>query len=232
MFPSSQRRKPSFDLRSAFHSLSAFAAQSEGEEEEDDKQEVDEGDGDDPDGTSGESGSGDDVKDPEKKRLSEEAARHRVKAKALEKELEELKQWRKEQEDAKKSNEERLEGALKEATDKIASMQDTLKSQAVRLAFFESGEAAKFKSPSAALKLMDLDGIEPDDEGSVDTKEIAKRAEELLKKEPYLGKQDGDDRTSNDNTLPNSGRPTNRKPTKDERNRAELEKKFPALQGR
>lgn len=231
MIPFSQRHTSNvFNLRHAFTSQvpSAGMAEKDGEED-DEKDDTDEGDGDE-DTDDGSAEDGDKVENPKNKKHAEDAAKYRNRSKQLQAELDELVAWRKEHEDASKSELEKSQRDLKETKEKLEKADAKVRSSAIRLAFYDSGVGVQFKNPATALRLLDLDDIEIDDEGEADAAEVKKRAEALLKAEPYLGKADTDERESNDTEQP-SGRPPAKK-KKGGSDQAELEKKFPALMGR
>ena len=228
-----------FDLRSAFAPILNVAAMPDGDDDDDDDADKGgdggSGDGGGDDGSSGTDATKDDVKDPDKKKLSDEAAKHRNNAKAEKQRADELAAKLKEIEDKDKSELEKAQSDLKEAQERLVKLEETTKTQAVRLAFFESGAAAQFRNPATALKLMkdDLKDITPDEDGEVDVKAIKTAADDLLKREPYLGKdEDGDDDKSTQQTQQPSGRQTNGKTKKDGLNKEALAQKFPALRGR
>lgn len=230
---------PVFDLRSAWDNLRVFTAFADGDGDDDgdgdgDKSGDGKGDGDDADkGTSG--SAGDDIKDPEKQRLSQEAAANRVKAREAVAERDALAARLQAIEDKDKDATDVLTRKVEEATATIAGQADTIKSQAVRLAFFESGSAAQFRDPAVALRLLrdDLKDVEVNDDGEADSKAIKDAAEALLKASPYLKAGDGDDDGGDgddDEVVNPSGRQTNgKKKSKDDLDREALAKKFPAL---
>lgn len=227
-----------YDLRRSFDVClnCAFDGDDGGEPNDGADGSADDGDGDDSDGSGGDSTDKPDakaVKDPEKKRLSEEAARHRVAAKTANDELRKAQAKLKEIEDKDKSDLEKAQSDLKEASSRAEKLEAVAKTQAVKLAFFESGAAALFRSPTAALKLLrdDLNDLELEDDGTVDAKAIKDLATKLLKDEPYLGSKESDSEEDDDNDSGSapSGRPMNGKRSKDELDRQALAKKFPAL---
>lgn len=223
---------PKFDLRSAFDAALAPAGMPEGDGGDDDGDGGDDGSGGDDkddDGTGGAGDGKDTIKDPEKKRLSDEAAAHRVKAKEAQKELEKAQAKLKELEDKDKSELDKTKSDLEAANAKIAKLEAAQKTAAVKLAFFDSGAAALFKNPSTALKLLDLDGIEPDEDGEVDSKEIKKRADALVKEEKYLAKGSDDDKDDDGDKPPSGGTNNGKRGNKDDLNKDALAKKFPAL---
>ncbi len=221
------------DLRFAFASTVPWAGRPEGDGDGGSGAGTGEaGDNDDNDDGSaeGETGSeetGGEIKDPDKKRLSDEAAAHRNRAKAEKERADKLAAELKALTDKDKSELEKAQRDLAELKPKLDAAQDTIKAQAVKLAFFESGAAAQFKSTTLVLKNLDLNGIEVDDEGQVDAKVIKQKADAFLKEHPYLaadaehsGGAGGDQA---------SGRPNNGKKSKDQVDYEALAKKFPAL---
>lgn len=231
---------PKYDLRSAWASTRYAIAFSDtgtdgGDEEE--QEEGGDGDGDDGDGdgsgSAGKDKTGKDIKDPEKKRLSDEAAAARVAKREAEAKVNELAARLKEFEDKDKGEVELLQAKSKEQETIISTLQGTVQQQAIRLAFFESGAAAQFRDPSVALRLLkdDLKDIEVDEDGSADADAIKSAAEALLATSPYLKVGgDGDDGDDDDEPSNPSGRKTNgKKKSKDELSKEALAKKFPAL---
>lgn len=180
------------------------------------------------DGASG-TGSNDDIKDPDKKRLSDEAAAQRVRAKKAEEALQEAQKRLKEIDDADKSELEKAQSELAEAQQALAANETIIRDQAVRLAFFESGAAALFKNSVTARKLLDLSDLEVKD-GEVDAKVIKERAEALLKAEPYLA-ADGSG-TDGSSGKSSGGEPNNGRRKKDDASAEKLKGKYPALASR
>jgi hypothetical protein len=180
-------------------------------------------------GTSTDSGStGDDVKDPEKKKLHEEAAQWRIKHKDAEAQLTELQKQLRSFEDKDKTE---LDKAVRDRDEFKAALEkanDIIKQQAIKLAFFESGASAQFKNPATALKLLDLGDVKIEDDGTVDKEAVKKKADSLLKAEPYLS-QDGSDSGSGNSGNQSSGRPANGRKSDEGLKLEELQKKFPAL---
>jgi hypothetical protein len=234
-----------YDLRFAFASAWPWAARPEGEGGEgsgtgEGTSGSGEGEGSGSSGDAG-AGTGDDkekegVKDPDKKRLSDEAAQHRNRAKAAEKERDEALTKLRELEDKDKTESEKNKRDAEEAKAKAAKAEAKLKEQAVKLAFFDCGAAALFHDAGDALSLLEkMEGfkdIKPDDEGVVEGKAIRTLADDLLKQKPYLAKREGDDQGSSSGGLGGdtaSGRPNNSKKSKDQVDYEALAKKFPAL---
>lgn len=213
-----------------------FDEPGEEEEEEDDDDSSGDGSGGDGDeggeGGDGTSGSKTSVKDPDKKRLSDEAAKYRKERNAAKKELEDAQKRLREIDDASKSELEKAQRDLNEATAKLEKIESTNTVQARKLAFYESGASGLFKNPRHALQLLDLSGLELNDEGEFDAGEVKKKADALLKESPYLGiDSDGDDGGSGSTgTPPEGGAPRNgRRKKEEEARQAALRKKFPAL---
>ena len=219
-----------YDLRSAFAYL-VPAGMPDGDEDEDgDEDDTDEGDDD--AGSAGESSGSEDVKDPEKKRLSDEAAKYRKERNQIRKELDEQKAWRKEQEDKDKSEVEKLTGDVKTLTEE----RDTWKETAEQLAIQNhvNKVARKFNVSDVdylehllvrnkALELnedLDIEGLED-------------KVKELVKEKPTLvasSEDDEDEEEDRDSTATSSGRSVNgKKKTGKEADREALYKKYPAL---
>lgn len=201
----------------------------------------DDGDGDEGENASGagegdtDAGDGTDSKGSGRiKKLSEEAKQHRLAKKAAEKQLADVQAKLKEFEDKDKSETEKLSGTVKELTEKNAKLEERANQQARKLAFYDSGAAKQFRNPATALKLLDLNDIEIDEDGEIDGDEIKKRAEALLKAEPYLAVSDsGDDGENSNDDLPDTPNVGgNKKKSGKKVDNAALAKRFPALAGR
>lgn len=213
-------------------------ADGEEDDDKDDKGASGSGDGNGSEDGEGEQGSGasgsggnTDIKDPDKKRLADEAAKHRTTAKAERDRANAAEKRLRELEDKDKSDLEKAQRDLTEAQAQVDKLTATVSAQAVRLAFFESGAGALFKNPAKALKLLDLDDLKPNEDGEIDAKEVKARADALLKTDGYLaadGSNDGGD--DKPGGSPNNGRKNRGKDS--EASRQKLVSKFPALASR
>jgi hypothetical protein len=204
------------------------------DEDEDDKDGTGDGEDEGGEGASGagteddKSGDKSSIKDPEKKRLSDEAAAHRVRAKAEKERADKAEAELRKLTDKDKSELEKAQRDLKETGEKLAAAEVKITDQALRLAFFESGASGLFKNPVTARRLMDFSTLKLNDAGEYEAKEVKAIAEALLKAEPYLA-ADGSDGSDSKNDK--GGDPQNGRKTKNTDNAA-LVKKFPALASR
>lgn len=179
-------------------------------------------------GSSGD-GSNDDIKDPEKKRLSDEAAKYRTERNDMKAELDEARKRLKEIDDADKSELEKAQSDLADAQAETDKLRTQVRDQAIELAFFTSGAASLFKNAATARRLMDLDSLKVDEDGKVDDKAVKKMAEDLLKSEPYLAASEGEG-SSGDKE---GGSPSNRRrKSGDDASKEKLKAKYPALASR
>lgn len=227
-----------WDLRAAFDSAFPWAADT-------DTGTGSGGDAGSGSGTGGDSGSGDpnndpddtgaggddtgsDVKDPDKQRLSAEAAEWRRKLREQEATNQQLAAKLREHEDKDKSELEKAQRDAAEYKQKAEQVQAKLNELVVKMAFFESGAAAMFKNAATGLRLIDLDGITVGEEGTVDSKAIKAKAEALLKEQPYLAADESSGSTG-DASGDASGRPNNGKKDSSKVDYEALAKKFPAL---
>jgi hypothetical protein len=185
-------------------------------------------------GGQGSGGTDDSIKDPDKKRLSDEAAKYRKERNDAKKELEAAQTRLRELDDASKSELEKAQRDLTEATAKLEAIEsrDTVKAR--KLAFYESGAAGLFKNPKHALQLLDLSDLELNDDGEYDETAVKKKADALLKESPYLGADgESDDGGSGTGSGASGGEPRNpRRKREQEARDAVLSKKFPALSSR
>lgn len=212
--------------------LADIVVEFDGEEGEEGGEGDDGSSGSDGDGTgegeegTGSSGDGSDgsIKDPDKKRLSDEAAKYRNERNEMKSALDEALGRLRKIEDQDKSDLEKAQRDATEATARAEKAEAKLREVAVENAFFKSGVAGQFHDPTDALdRLRDM---QPDDEGEVDVAEIKSRVEKLLKEKPYLkadsGSGDGDGGTG--------GEPRNpRRKKEDEASLEKLKGKYPAL---
>lgn len=225
------------DLRGAFAKLAAYAPEDDDDDKEDEGGDGSSGTGADDDESgkdSSESKTGKDaIKDPEKKKLSDEAAKYRRELRDTKARAEAAEKRAKEFEDKDKSELELAQSGLKEMTERAEKAEAKLAEQALDLAFFRSGASALLNRPDQAAKLMDLKSLTPDEEGEYDSKEIMKTVEDWLKANPHFtaSTDSGDD--DDDADKPNSGRPsTERARNGKKANDQKLVDKFPALAGR
>lgn len=166
--------------------------------------------------------------DPRIKELSDENARRRNEAKRLQKELEDAQKRLKEIDDAGKSETERLQAQNEELTATNEKLIKGIEALTIKNAFL-ADKTRSWRNPEAALKLIDLSGVSIDDNGNATgLKDAIKKLSET---DSYLLEpKDESGRTpppqpSGDKT------PSGRKTPK-EKSREELERRFPALQGR
>jgi hypothetical protein len=217
------------DLRPFLSNIVVSFDEDKDDDKDDDDEKDDEGEGASGTGTDGDKeGSKDAIKDPEKKRLSDEAAAHRVKAKAEKERADTAEAELRKLTDKDKSDLEKAQRDLTEATAKLATAEAQVSDLTLRVAFFESGASSLFKNPVTARKLLDFSVLKPGDNGEYDPKEVKAIADALIKAEPYLSASDGSDGSGSKDE---SGAPSNgRKGQKPDN--AGLVKKFPALASR
>jgi hypothetical protein len=112
----------------------------------------------------------------ELKRARDEANKFRKRAQAAEREAAKLKE-------ATQSETEKL---IAQARDEARN--ETMAAANARLLRSEAIAAAsgKLANPRLAPQLLDLDGLEVDEDGNVDSSELTKRIDALLKSDPYL----------------------------------------------
>lgn len=186
-------------------------------------------------GEQGASGSGagsSDIKDPERKRLSDEAARYRNTSKAEKERADAAEKRLRELEDKDKSELEKAQRDLQEATSTIEKQDKVIGRLALEVAFYTSGAVGMFRDAEDARRMIDLSDLKPDEEGNFDKAEIKKRCDDLVKAKPYLAPTDGSD---GEGERQPGGTPSNgrRKTGKEaEATKAKLQSKFPALASR
>lgn len=151
-----------------------------------------------PSDPSGASGAGEqqngstDVRDPEGQARSQEAARYRVernqereRAEQLEKQLQELQQFKQQVEEQGKSELEKLQTKAQQAQAQVQALQDKVQTLTVENAFLRQTEF-QFRDLDGAVKLADLSGVTVSEDGTVDTKTLAQVVRTLAEGKPYL----------------------------------------------
>lgn len=223
-------KTPSYNPSELSKLLSEMTISWDGDESEDDTGDASGGTDDTGDeggdgGASGASGS-DAIKDPEKKRLSDEAAAQRVKARDEKTRADTAEAKLREIEDKNKTALEVAERDRDEARSRAEKAEGQVAEMSLRLSFYESGAAGLFQNPNHVRKLLDLSSLKANEDGEYDSKEVKALADAFLKENPYLGRREDDEGGSKSS----GGQPSNgRKKTKDDTSQARLMKKFPAL---
>lgn len=184
--------------------------------------------GDDKGEPSGEDGDKSQLSESEKKRLHDEAARHRVSAKQAMEERDKLAARLKEIEDKDKSEFEKAQGTIKTLTEENTKLKSDLEDARVLIAIYESDGAKKFRSLNAVRRLIDRAEIKFED-GEVSG--VKEALEKLAKAEPYLLSEDakGEGKSTGKSPTTPSGSPANKDGNKGGIDREALLKKFPAL---
>lgn len=179
------------------------------------------------DGTGGADTDDQSIKNPELKKLHDEAARHRNEAKAERAERLKVEAKLKEYEDKDKTELEKLQSENTELKERLALAESELATVRLDNAFVLSGAASLFKDSSDGwIILQRKNTFEPDEDGQFDGAAIKKAAEALLKEKPHLAADGGD----GPGTTPTGGSPSNGRRTQtNEKKKEELLKKFPAL---
>lgn len=131
---------------------------------------------------------------------------------------------------AKLSELERAQAEAKEAKEALVAAQEAAKDAALGSAF-AMDQTYSWHNPATALKLMDRDGVEVGDDGTV--KGLKPALDRLAKDHPYLIKTaDGTGTGSSQGQTGATGVPGNAKPQGSQKDQSALERKFPALRGR
>lgn len=143
--------------------------------------------GDDDAGEGGEAAGGDSNNDD---KSAGEIEKWKALARKHEKEAKRLKSFeaaaQKAQQESQSDADKAIEKAKTEAAE-AAGKEATAKANArILRAEIKAAAAGKLADPGDALRLLDLDDFEVDDEGDVDAKAIAKAIDDLVKSKPYL----------------------------------------------
>lgn len=197
---------------------------SEDEEEDDDSEDDEEEEEDD---DSDEDGKSKSKKDDSK--LKSALDKERRERKRLAKEAKELAKFKKEVEDRDKSEADKAAERAETAEEEAEKWRSELFQLKVDMAIEKAASKLKFKDTDDALRLIDRDEIEIDEEdGTFDKKTVEKAVKDLAeRKEHLIASDEGEERT------PSGSKFGGKKKTKEkESGEKTLKSKYPALGGR
>jgi hypothetical protein len=146
-----------------------------------------------------------------------EALRAEIKGlKGTQKERDDLATRLREIEDKDKSEAERASGKAAEAEKKLSETESRLRNMAIRVAVAESATAAGIapENVKAALRLLDADAIELDEDG--EPKNVEAVLKGLVKEFPILAGEQANGATAK-RGVPPTPKPSGQQPTRDER---------------
>ena len=200
----------------------------EGADGNDDENDVDD-DSEDDDSDDSDDGDSDEepVRNPKLKALSDENAKRRQQLKDAKQREADLAAKLKEYEDKDKSDVDRATGEAAELKKTNEALAGTNRKLALQLAF-SLDRKYDWHDGTAALRLLDLDGVEIDEDGEVTG--MTEAIKTLATKHPYLVKPKDDGGPGSGST--GSGQPPNGRKTKQGTQREVLEKKYSALRNR
>lgn len=205
---------------------------SEDDDDEEDEDEDDESEEEDKKPKKGKHSKDDDDEDEAKlTRPERQAARYRTQLRAAEKRNADLEARLKAIEDKDKKPEELASRDLTEARERAEKASARVRQLNLENAFFRAN-AVDWVDPADALRLLDLDDVEIDEDGTVDARSLRTALRDLAKRKPHLVKsKTASDNTDEDDTDSRSGSKMNgrRKGKGAEPTRAELAKRFPVL---
>ena len=157
------------------------------------------------------------------KELSDENAKRRNENKRLAKDLEAAQKRLKEIDDADRSETEKLATQVEELTATNEKLINSNKQLSIKNAFL-ADKTRSWRNPDTAMKLLDLDGVEIDDEGKITG--LDKAIKKLADSDSYLlAPQDDDTGLPKPPAQPTGDKPGGRK-SKDEVSREHLIKKY------
>lgn len=176
--------------------------------------------------------------DPQKKITAQQEILDRKEAQLNEKEteLQELRKFKKEQEDAKLSDKEKRDQEQKELQTKNENLTKSVEKLVLKNAFLSSNDY-EWHKPETALSLADLSEVEIVEENGAfkvkDPKKLAAALKALAESDPYLLKAKSNDEDEDKSWKGKSGDPSKKVPNqKQETERAKLRNKYPALRNR
>lgn len=178
------------------------------------------------------SGSENQTGDPQKKiaALEEEKNRHYTARQQAETELEELRKFKKEQEDKGKSEQELATSQISELKAQNSALVAELNELRIRNAFL-STNTVEWHNPERALALVDLSEVQIDKDGNVDRAALKAASEALAKSDAYLVKSSREEDKKDPAKQPGSGKVPGQGAPKDT-DLESLKKKYPALRNR
>lgn len=134
-----------------------------------------------------------------------------------------------EYEDQDKSDLEKAQRDLKEATNSIETLSSENGDLKVRLAVLTAPEASKFYDLEDVLLRVDLESF-VDDDGNIDSKKVSAALKDLAESKKHLVREsEEEEEEEGSKGPPATGRPKNKKKKSDGLDRSALEKKYPAL---
>jgi hypothetical protein len=212
-----------------------------GKEDEDDEEEDDDEDEDEPKSRKGkgkhskdDDDEDEDEEDDKPTRPERQAARYRTQLRAAQKQNADLSARLKALEDKDKPADEIAKREADEAKSKADKLADKIRAQSLELAFFKANQI-DWADPSDALRLVDLEDVDVDEDGTVDAVQLRKALRALAKEKPHLVKkktESSDDDTDDDEPGSRRSAPRmngRRRGAGKTPTRAELAKKFPVL---
>jgi hypothetical protein len=183
----------------------------------------------------------DEDEDDEEEKLTRperQAARYRTQLRAEQAKNAELAERLKALEDKDKPADELSKRELDEAREKASRLEKQTREMTLELAFFKSN-TVDWVDPSDALRLVDLDEVDVDEDGTVDAKALRLALRDLAKRKPHLVKKaktesDADEDEDQEDEEPRSRRSgstmnSRRKGKGQVPSREQLAKKFPVL---
>lgn len=178
----------------------------------------------------------DDEDDVKLSRPERQAARYRTQLREEQKRNRDMAARLKALEDKDKKPDEIVSRDLEEARTKADRLEADNRSKTLRLAFFESN-TVDWVDPADALKLVDLDEVDVDDDGTVDAKALRVALKDLARRKPHLVKKpkteslddDKDDNGQSSGRTAGTMNGKRRGQTGSGKSREDLAKKFPVL---
>lgn len=180
-----------------------------------------------------------DDEDDKPTRPERQAAKYRTERNQARKELQEIREELRKIRNKDKPADEVVKGELEETKSELTKVRGEANTMRLELAFFKSN-TIDWVDPADALRLVDLDDVDVDEDGTVDAKALRAALKDLAKRKPHLVKKakaepaDDDDDEDEDDEEPssrrsapklNGKRPGSRQTT----DRAALAKRFPVL---
>jgi hypothetical protein len=178
-----------------------------------------------------------DDKDAKLTRPERQAARYRVKLREAEAANRQMAERLRKLEDKDKKPDEIVSRDLQEARTKAEELTEKTRAMSLELAFFKSN-TVDWVDPADALRLVDLDDVEVDDDGTVNAKALRVALRDLARRKPHLVKKpkqssgesdDGDEEQGSGRRSAGSMNGRRKGSGAAGKTREELAKRFPVL---
>jgi hypothetical protein len=175
-----------------------------------------------------------DEDDKPKSRPERQAARYRIRLREAEARERDLNERLRKLEDTDKPKDEILKRDLTETRERAEKLESRTRALALENAFLRANDV-QWNDSEDALKLIDFDEIDVDEDGTVDARQLRRALRDLAKRKPHLVKktsgrdEDADEDAEQSSRSGSAMNGTRRGSQKNTTDRASLAKRFPVI---